>query len=98
MKEQPLVQSPDKAGGLLIITRKRLKRVIFKINLHTKSWIVDLFGLNLHLNTDDRRVLEKVILPYFASQSEFLRILFVGCDWYTKPYGKYFKEKEYWTI
>jgi SAM-dependent methyltransferase len=46
----------------------------------------------------DRRLMEEVILPYFASKKEFNRILFVGCDWYTKTYNKIFNNKEYWTI
>jgi SAM-dependent methyltransferase len=46
----------------------------------------------------DRQLLENVIFPYFIEKKEFQKILFVGCEWYTKPYNKYFKNKEYWTI
>lgn len=55
-------------------------------------------GLDLHLNCPDRYVLEDIIIPYFVNNQEFDKILFVGCDWYTKPYIKYFNKKEYWTI
>ncbi|MBF1990011.1 methyltransferase domain-containing protein [Fischerella thermalis] len=55
-------------------------------------------GFNLHLNTPDRYVLEDVIIPYLLERKEFYKILFIGCDWFTKPYNKYFKNKEYWTI
>ena len=55
-------------------------------------------GFDLYLNSPDRLVLEDVIIPYFVSRSEYHKILFVGCDWYTKPYRKLFRNKEYWTI
>ncbi|KOP25069.1 hypothetical protein AMR41_16755 [Hapalosiphon sp. MRB220] len=55
-------------------------------------------GFSLRLNTPDRYVLEEMIIPYFIAHKEFHRILFVGCDWFTKPYNGYFKNKEYWTI
>jgi SAM-dependent methyltransferase len=55
-------------------------------------------GFSLHLNTPDRYVLEGSIIPYFVNRNEFYKILFVGCDWFTKPYNNYFKDKEYWTI
>jgi SAM-dependent methyltransferase len=55
-------------------------------------------GLDLHLNYVDRYVLEDTIIPYFVAQKEFYKILFIGSDWYTKPYRKYFRKKEYWTI
>jgi SAM-dependent methyltransferase len=48
--------------------------------------------------TPDRLILEEEIFPYFINRKEFQRVLFVGCEWYTKPYNKYFKNKEYWTI
>ncbi|MGL5875417.1 MAG: class I SAM-dependent methyltransferase [Xenococcaceae cyanobacterium] len=46
----------------------------------------------------DRQLLENVIFPYFVDRTEFQKVLFVGCEWYSKPYNKYFKNKEYWTI
>lgn len=55
-------------------------------------------GFDVYLNTLDRFVLENTIIPYFISQPEYRRVLFVGCDWYTKPYKKLFKNQEYWTI
>lgn len=51
-----------------------------------------------YLATDDRRMLENVIIPYFASRDDLPKILFVGCEWFTKHYEKAFKQKEYWTI
>jgi SAM-dependent methyltransferase len=55
-------------------------------------------GLDLYLNSPDRVVLEDRILLYLAASARISRVLFVGCDWYTKPYSKIFKRQEYWTI
>lgn len=54
-------------------------------------------GFDLHLNSPDRYVLEDIIIPNLVAQKELYKILFLGCNWYTKPYKKYFR-KEYWTI
>ncbi len=55
-------------------------------------------GLPSQLNTEDRRILEQVILPQYASWPDVSRVLFVGCAAYTQHYGKLFGEREYWTI
>lgn len=55
-------------------------------------------GLPSQLHTEDRRVLEQVILPLYASRSDIARILFVGCAAYTQQYGRLFGNREYWTI
>ena len=55
-------------------------------------------GLPSQLNTEDRRVLERVILPDYASRPDVSRILFVGCAAYTQQYGQLFGHREYWTI
>jgi hypothetical protein len=51
----------------------------------------------LHL-LEDRRLLVEVIFPYVNDDPGIRKILFVGCDWYTKPYEKIFRRKEYWTL
>ena len=71
---------------------RQVQSWLFLIDTH-RIW-----GFDLHLNRPDRRLLEDTIIPYFVEGREFQKILFVGCDWYTKPYKKYFKNKEYWTI
>ncbi|MGH6609960.1 MAG: methyltransferase domain-containing protein [Burkholderiaceae bacterium] len=48
--------------------------------------------------TEDRRVLEQIILPAYARRSDMQRVLFVGCAAYTKQYGQLFADREYWTI
>jgi len=48
--------------------------------------------------TEDRMLLEKVILRHFSEEPATERLLFIGCDWYTKPYEKLFADREYWTL
>ena len=55
-------------------------------------------GLPAQLHTEDRRVLEQVILPEYARRPDIARILFVGCAAYTQRYGELFGDREYWTI
>jgi SAM-dependent methyltransferase len=56
-------------------------------------------GLPVPLETEDRRVLEQVIFRHFLRLANTHRILFVGCDWYTKHYERtFFRDRDYWTI
>jgi SAM-dependent methyltransferase len=55
-------------------------------------------GIDLYTHTEDRRMLEKVILPQFADPEEFRRIVFIGCDWYTRGYRRFFPQQEFWTV
>lgn len=48
--------------------------------------------------TEDRLLLERVVFSYLNQQTDCRRILFVGCEWYTKHYEKAFAHREYWTI
>lgn len=69
----------------------------------TQSWLALLSvtrrkGFSFYLNSPDRFILKDTIIPYIVKCNEFNKILFVGSEWYTKPYNHYFKNKEYWTI
>jgi SAM-dependent methyltransferase len=77
----------DSLKGIL---PQELKDTAFKIR--------NSLGLTIPIRTDDRRVLEQIVIPHFASQRNTHRVLFVGCDWYTRHYKKFFVGKEYWTI
>ena len=56
-------------------------------------------GLPTPLNTEDRRVLEQSIFPYYQADASFKKILFVGCNTYTSHYQRrYFENKNFWTI
>ena len=56
-------------------------------------------GLPVALETEDRRVLEQVILTEYAEDKTRQRVLFVGCDTYTAHYARrYFADREFWTL
>ena len=49
--------------------------------------------------TEDRRVLERVIFRHYAGLTDIRTVLFVGCQWYTRHYGRaFFPGHDYWTI
>lgn len=55
-------------------------------------------GIDLYSHTEDRRVLEQVILPELSAREDFSRILFIGCDWYTRTYARLFPRHAFWTL
>jgi SAM-dependent methyltransferase len=56
-------------------------------------------GLPVPLDTEDRRVLEHDIFAYFLALPRTHRVLFIGCDWYTKHYQRaFFSDRDYWTL
>lgn len=73
-------------GKIIRTTGHRLKRLLL------------FCGIDFYVHTDDRRVLQAIIFPYFVQHDDFARILFVGCQWYTRGYNKVFKNKTYWTL
>ena len=54
--------------------------------------------IDLGIRTADRKLLEQVILPFFAQDDHYDNILFVGCEWYTRKYNKMFAQRNYWTM
>lgn len=75
--------------------------VLRKLKSQIKGQLIDTkmrLGIDVSLRTSDRHILEEVILPYFAKNPAFHKVLFVGCEWYTKSYEAIFGHKEYWTI
>jgi hypothetical protein len=61
----------------------RLKSYFFRVN---------------NLDSPDRKILEEIIFPEFYKNNEHLKILFVGCEWYTAHYKDFFKNQEFWTM
>ncbi len=55
-------------------------------------------GLETRVDTEDRRLLEALILPACAARDECRRVLFVGCAAYTRGYERLFPGCEYLTI
>lgn len=62
------------------------------------KWLIDKLALDLVWGSSDRRVLEEKILPWLSSQKSLQRVLFVGCEWYTYGYRKWFSADSYWTL
>lgn len=55
--------------------------------------------LPVRMETEDRRVLEDLIFPYYGALPDLRSVLFVGCDWYTRHYERaFFRGTDYWTI
>jgi hypothetical protein len=55
--------------------------------------------IDSYLKTEDRRVLEELIFPYFLHDDRYRNVLFVGCSWCTRGYNRRFERgKIYSTI
>jgi SAM-dependent methyltransferase len=80
------------SGAMSVL--KRLKSQIKEQLIDAKMRL----GIDVSLRTKDRYVLEEVILSYFVKSPAHHKVLFVGCEWYTKRYEELFNQKEYWTI
>lgn len=75
---------------MIPILSRKLKLKLLKI--------LPLIGIYNKNQTEDRVILEKIIFPYFISNLEYQKIIFMGVAWYTMEYNKLFKRKEFWTI
>ena len=52
------------------------------------------------IRSADRRLLEETVLPGYAADASLGRLLFVGCDWYTREYVELFapRRERYRTV
>jgi GNAT superfamily N-acetyltransferase len=73
-------------------------KALWRHSLHLLGPMLTRLGLKAPLSVEDRRVLERVIFPYFLDREEFQHVLFIGCDFYTWHYARWFVGREYWTI
>jgi len=55
-------------------------------------------GMDFRIRSKDRSILEDKILPAIAQSPEYNRILFIGCEWYTRGYRQIFADCDYWTL
>ncbi|MES2465630.1 MAG: hypothetical protein V4671_34125, partial [Armatimonadota bacterium] len=71
-----------------------------KLKKTVRKWLVLSFNRAAYLTTEDRRILEKVILPNLSVRKELSSVLSVGCAWYTEGYERFFRgrSRAYWTI
>jgi SAM-dependent methyltransferase len=55
-------------------------------------------GGSFYYPSEDRSILECVIIPFYQLSQSHQSILFVGTDWYTHGYTRMFARKDYTTI
>jgi len=56
------------------------------------------YGGSFYYPSEDRSILECVIIPYYQLSQAHQSIVFVGTDWYTHGYTRMFSRKNYTTI
>ena len=84
--------------GAGALARKRILR-LFSDPAYIVRVVRYALGLRTAVHTEDRRILEQVIFPYYANRDDMHTVLFVGCQWYTRHYEKtYFPRQKFWTI
>lgn len=80
-----------KAAGKVLSTLRQLRvRAAAEARLLT--------GGEAPIRSEDRRLLEAVIIPHFVGRDDVRRVLFVGNDWYTHHYRRLFAGTDYWTL
>ena len=52
--------------------------------IELKNKILGYSGFNVKLKNQDRRILEKSILPYINHKSQYEKVVFIGIEYYTK--------------
>ncbi len=101
---QPLFSQTLNSTSMIVQLKKQAKKwcsePLWKSAADTWAFLKQarIKGCSIRLNFPDRVLLEDVILPGILENSAYQRILFVGCDWYTKSYPKMFKNREFWTM
>lgn len=79
-------------------TLRRAEKAFEFLYYSTLRFFRGLAGLNTALSTPDRQVLDRVILPALLTERSYRRVIFVGCDWYTRHYEAMFSNHDYWTV
>src|SRR4051794_1593372 len=73
------------------------KQLLPRLRTTIKSKLIAA-GIDFYIKTEDRTILEDIILPAISRSDEYRRILFIGCEWYTRGYQKIFATRDYWTM
>jgi SAM-dependent methyltransferase len=74
-----------------------LSQLVPKLRRTVKSKLMDA-GFDFYIRTEDRRILEEQILPAIGQSPKQLRVLFFGCEWYTRGYQRVLAKHDYWTM
>jgi len=93
----PAPSSPDIANVRLKAMRG--KRGMIGDSLHAIGVRLGVaFGGSFYYPSEDRSILECMIMPFYQLSLAHSAILFVGTDWYTHGYSRMFSRKTYITI
>jgi SAM-dependent methyltransferase len=93
----PEPSSPDIAHARLKAMRG--KRGVIGDYLHALGVRLGItYGGSFFYPSEDRSILECVIIPYYQLSRTHDKILFVGTDWYTQGYPRMFGRKSFTTI
>ena len=96
-RESLAPSSPDIANTRLKAMRGR--RGIIGDRLHGIGVRLGVaYGGSFYYPSEDRRILECVIIPFYQLSPTHQAIVFVGTDWYTHGYTRMFSRKNYTTI
>ena len=97
-KKEPLApSSPDIANTRLKAMRGR--RGVIGDSLHGFGVRLGVaYGGSFYYASEDRSILECVIIPFYQLSPTHQAIVFVGTDWYTHGYTRMFSRKNYTTI
>jgi hypothetical protein len=95
--EPPVPASPDVAHVRL--KGMRGKRGLIGDGLHGVGVRLGVaYGGSFYYPSEDRSILECVIIPFYQLSQAHQTIVFVGTDWYTHGYTRMFSRKNYTTI
>ena len=97
-EREPLApSSPDIANTRLKAMRGR--RGVIGDSLHGVGVRLGVaYGGSFYYPSEDRSILECVIIPFYQLSQTHQAIVFVGTDWYTHGYTRMFSRKNYTTI
>lgn len=96
MKELMLL--PNKWRRLMITRRHLIISIWYRLTKTIRQALM-FIGVDFYLHTEARRILDAVILSYFSHRIDLSKVLFIGCDWYTRGYRRrFFSRKDYWTL
>jgi SAM-dependent methyltransferase len=76
------------------ILARRVKTWKYLLKIYAKI----LLGKEVRIFSEDRRILEQVLIPHYVSRDDIRKVLFIGCNPYTAHFPRMWPGIEYWTI
>jgi hypothetical protein len=88
------MSAPENSTDDWLGLKRRFRKRVHRLGLH----ISERFNGAFYAESEDRRLLECRILPFYQLSEAHQRIVFVGVDWYTYGYARLFRLKEFVTL